>query len=97
MTPISLAGSPNLTMASAGTADRLGSDSSTTSETNGANVMNPILVQQMAQHRMDALDREAEKNRRAALVRRANGGHSVSHGRLNLAGRIRLVLQGSVA
>ena len=59
--------------------------------------MNPILVQQMAQHRIDVLDREAEKNRRAALVKRANGEHSASHGRLNLAGRLRLVLQGSGA
>ena len=47
--------------------------------------MNPILVQQMAQHRMDVLDREAEANRRAALVKRANAERSVSHGRLNLA------------
>ena len=59
--------------------------------------MNPILVQQMAQHRMDDLDREAEANRRAALVQRANGEHSVPHVRLDLAGRLRLVLRGSAA
>ncbi len=63
----------------------------------GANVMNPILVQQMAQHRMDVLDREAEANRRAALVKRAIGERSPDLRHLNLAGRLRLVLQGSFA
>ena len=33
--------------------------------------MHPTLVEQMAQHRIDSFDREAEADRRAALAKRA--------------------------
>lgn len=61
--------------------------------------MNPILVQQMAQYRMDAFDREAEAERLAALARGAAVRRPFAlRDRLSRsAGRLRLVLRGSAA
>jgi hypothetical protein len=71
MTSPSVGRSHILPMAAAGTTDNLGSDSSTNERYDRSDVMNPILVQQMAQYRMNTLDREAERNAQAALARSA--------------------------
>ena len=60
--------------------------------------MNAILVQQMAQYRMDAFDREADANRLAALAKGAPVVRLSLRERLSrTAGRIRVVLQASAA
>jgi hypothetical protein len=99
MTARSIANSLNPTMASASTNDSLCSDSSTSERHGRSDVMNPILVQQMAQYRMDTFDREAEADHLAALAKGATVRRPFAlRERLSrTAGRLRLVLRGSAA
>ena len=86
-------------MASAGTTDNLGSDSSTNERPKRSDVMNLIFVQQMAQYRQDDLAREAAANRAAAQLRRASGLRllAIRPRLIETAGRLRLALRGSAA
>ena len=55
--------------------------------------MHPIIVQQMAKHQIDTLEREAAARRRAALVDRGHARPIVLRQRLDrTAGRLRLIL-----
>jgi hypothetical protein len=60
--------------------------------------MNPILVQQMAQYRMDSLDREAAAVRRVSLAKAAAAQSVPMRQRINrTAGHLRLIIRGAAA
>jgi hypothetical protein len=60
--------------------------------------MHPTLVQELTRQRMDALDREADGRRLAAMVRSAGADGARPLDRLaRIGGRFRLVLRGSAA
>ena len=80
-------------MAGGSTTDSLVSDSSTNERHRRSDGMNPIIVQQMAQYRMDAFDREAESRRRTELVRGETGRQAPIR-LLFGAGRSRRILVG---
>jgi hypothetical protein len=82
MTPIPAAESPSLPMARARTADTLIPDSSMDERHGWSDVMHPILVEQMAQHRIDTFRQEAVGIHRAAL------GSESSDRRPSFRGRI---------
>lgn len=98
MTPTATIEPQILTMESATTTDTLGSDSSTIERCGRSNDMNPILVQQMAQHKIDTFDQEADADRLVALARSATGRPAAGLQRVSrTAGRIRLLLRVGVA
>jgi hypothetical protein len=59
--------------------------------------MNPILVQQMADHRMDALDREADAARLAAVARAGAVAQPAASGKARIGELLRIMRRGAFA
>jgi hypothetical protein len=77
---------------------RLRFDSSTDERDGRSETMNPILMQHLAQHKIDTFEREAAAERLAALARRSTVGAPAHAGPVTrTVARIRLALHTSAA